>query len=276
MNIADSANSVAAVRAGRNPLWRVLFGCAAMYLVLQGGLIMLMPSLDQPSAALVVAAVMLVVALLIERVLFARDVPNGLRALGLGRPKGRAMLVSVILTAGMVAFFPLYSLATGVPIGLKADWLWVLVGAIALNGLAEETLFRGFVFGHLRQGGHSFWRAGFVSLLIFSLVHLFLLVGNPPEIAILGALVAAAAAFPFAFLYERAGNTIWAGAVLHVGAHIFRLVEIPEAEYMTVAVVWLVVQVGFPFLVLAFRNSLLRSAPRIPAIAAEGAVERAR
>jgi membrane protease YdiL (CAAX protease family) len=253
------------MRAGRNPLWRVLFGCGVMYLVLQGGLIVLVPSLDQPSAALVVAAAMLVVALLIERVLFARDVPSGLSALGFGRPKGGAMLVSVILTAGMVAFFPLYSVATGVPIGLKADWLWVLVGAIALNGLAEETLFRGFVFGHLRQGGHSFWRAGFISLLIFSLVHLFLLVGNPPEIAILGALVAAAAAFPFAFLYERAGNTIWAGAVLHVGAHIFRLVEIPEAEYMTVAVVWLVVQVGFPFLVLAFGSSLLRSAPQIVA-----------
>jgi membrane protease YdiL (CAAX protease family) len=253
----------------RSSLLRVLLGCALMYLVLQGGLMLLIPSLDQPSAALVVTAAMLAVAILIERGLFARDVDSGLRALGLGRPRGGAMLVSLILTTGMAAFFPIYSVVTGIPIGLKADWLWVLIGAIFLNGLAEETLFRGYVFGHLRQGGHSFWRAGFTSLVIFSLVHLFLLVENPPEIAILGGLVAAAAAFPFAFLYERAGKSIWAGAVLHVGAHIFRLVEIPEAEYMTVAVVWLVVQVGFPFLVLAFSRGLLRSAQPIaaPAVA---------
>lgn len=263
MNFTSPSILPGAGLRARSTLVRVLLGCALMYLVLQGGLLLLVPSLDQPSAALVVAAAMFVVALLIERRLFGRGVRSGLRALGLGRPRRGAMLVSLILITGMVAFFPIYSVATGVPIGLKADWLWVLTGAIALNGLAEETLFRGFVFGHLRQGGLSFWRAGFTSLVIFSLVHLFLLVGNPPEIAILGALVAAAAAIPFAFLYERAGNTIWAGAVLHVGAHIFRLVEIPEAQYMTVAVIWLVVQVGFPFLVLAFGRSLLRAAPPI-------------
>jgi membrane protease YdiL (CAAX protease family) len=262
VKVAYPANSVEAARAGSNALWRVLLGCALMYLVLQGGLMLLIPSLDQPSAALVVAAAMFVVAIVIERGFFARDVASGLKALGLGRPTGGAMLVSLILIIGMGAFFPIYSAVTEVPIGLRADWLWVLIGAVALNGLAEETLFRGFVFGHLRQGGHSFWRAGFTSLVIFGLVHLFLLVGNPPEIAILGALVAAVAAFPFAFLYERAGNTIWAGAVLHVGAHFFRLVEIPETEYMTVAMTWLVVQVGFPFLVLAFINTLLRSEPR--------------
>lgn len=259
VSIAYSANSVEAARADPNALWRVLLGCAVMFLVLQGGLMLLLPSLDQPSAALLVAAAMFVVAIVVERGFFARDMVSGLRALGLGRPRVGAMLVSLTLTVGMATFFPIYSVATGVPISLKADWLWVLIGAIALNGLAEETLFRGFVFGHLRQGGHSFWRAGFTSLVIFSLAHLFLLVANPPEIAILAVLVAAVAAFPFAFLYERAGNTIWAGAVLHVGAHIFRLVEIPKTEYMTVAVIWLVVQVGFPFLVFAFSHNLLRS-----------------
>ena len=259
VSIANSADSIEAARAGRNDLWRVLLGGTVMFLVLQGGLMLLIPSLGQPASALVVAATMFGVAIVVERAFYARGVQSGLRALGLGRPMVGAMLVSIILTVGMATFLPIYSVATGVPISLKADWLWVLIGAIALNGIAEETLFRGYVFGHLRQGGHSYWRAGFTSLLIFSLVHLFLFVENPPEIAILGVLVAAAAAFPYAFLFERAGNSIWAGAVLHVGAHIFRLVEIPDAEYMTVAVIWLAIQVGFPFLVFAFSHTLLRS-----------------
>jgi membrane protease YdiL (CAAX protease family) len=161
----------------------------------------------------------------------------------------------------MLAFFPLYSVATGTPLGLKSDWLWVLVGAIALNGLAEETLFRGFVFGHLRQAGHSFRRAAVISLLIFGAVHLFLFTSNPFLVAFLATALAIAAAFPFAFLYERAGTIIWAGVIVHVGAHAFRLVEIPEAQFLTVASAWILIQFGAVFLVFAFRNNLLKEDP---------------
>jgi membrane protease YdiL (CAAX protease family) len=244
---------------GRGYLWRIVVGSAVMYLVLQGGLTLLTLRIDQTLAVIVVAAAMMVVAFVIERLSFGRDIPHAFRALGLSRPRGRAMIVSLAITAAMAAFFPIYSLATGVPMELRPDWLWVLVGAIALNGIAEETLFRGFVFGHLRQAGQSFWRAGFTSLLIFALVHLYLFVTNPPLVATLALVVATVAAFPLAFLYERAGNTIWAGAVLHVGAHFFRLFEIPEAQYMTVAVTWLVVQIGVPFLLFAFGNNLLKA-----------------
>ena len=89
-------------------------------------------------------------------------------------------------------------------------------------------------------------------------MHLVLFATNPPLVATLALIVAVVAAFPLAFLYERAGNTIWAVVVLHVGAHFFRLVEIPEAQYMTVALTWLVLQIGVPFLVLVFANNLLK------------------
>ena len=72
-------------------------------------------------------------------------------------------------------------------------------------------------------------------MLIFGAVHLFLFTSNPFLVAFLATGLAIAAAFPFAFLYERAGNTIWAGVILHVGAHAFRLVDIPEAQILTVA-----------------------------------------
>jgi membrane protease YdiL (CAAX protease family) len=270
---ATSPPSSAPPEVGHGYLWRIVLGSAVMYLVLQGGLTLLTPRIDQTLAAIVVASAMMVVAFLVERWSFGRDIPHAFRALGLSRPLGRAMFVSLAITAAMAAFFPAYSLVTGVPMELRPDWLWVLLGAIALNGIAEETLFRGFVFGHLRQAGRSFWRAGFISLLIFALVHLYLFATNPPLVATLALIVAIVAAFPLAFLYERAGNTIWAGAVLHVGAHFFRLFEIAEAQYMTVALTWLVLQIGVPFLVLLFANNLLKvSEPTSPQIQAAGAL----
>ena len=123
----------------RGYLQRIVFGAAVMYLVLQGGLTRLTPRFDQTLAAIVVAAAMMAVAFGIERWLFGRDVAHAFGALGLSRPRGRAMPVSLAITAAMAAFFPVYSLATGVPIELRTDWLWVLLGAIALNGIAEET-----------------------------------------------------------------------------------------------------------------------------------------
>ena len=49
--------------------------------------------------------------------------------------------------------------------------------------------------------------------------------------------------------------------ILHVGAHAFRLVEIPEAQILTVASVWILIQFGAVFLVFAFRNNLLKAVP---------------
>jgi membrane protease YdiL (CAAX protease family) len=248
----------------------ILAGSALMFLTLQGGLNLLTPRLDLTWSAFAVSAAMLAVALGIERVAFGRASRAGLAALGWGRPNPRALLAAAFIAAAMVAFLPLYAIATGTPMSLKADWLWVLAGAIVLNGLAEETLFRGFAFGHLRQAGFSFRRAGAISLLIFGAVHLYLFTSNPPAIALLATLLAMSAAFPFAFLYERAGNVIWAGVILHVAAHAFRLLDIPEAQMLTVAAAWLIIQFGAVFLVFAFRGSLLAAATKEPAPAEAG------
>ena len=247
----------------RAHLGRILAGAAVMFVVLQGGLMLLTPRLDQTSSSLIVAAVMFAIAVAIERLAFGRDVRRGLDALGFGRPRPGALAAAAFIGVAMLAFFPLYSAATGTPLSLKADWPWVLLGAIVLNGLAEEVLFRGFVFGHLRQAGHSFRRAGLISLAIFGAVHLFLFASNPFIVALLATLLAVSAAFPFAFLYERAGRTIWAGVILHVAAHAFRLFDIAEDQMLTVGSAWIVLQFGAVFLVFAFRNNLLRApAPR--------------
>jgi hypothetical protein len=83
----------------------------------------------------------------------------------------------------------------------------------------------------------------------------------------LGAIVAIAAAFPMAYLFERGNNTIWAPAVLHVAIQTFRFMDIPEPYYLTVAVLWLILQIGMVFLVDLFLGNLFKPVQNIEASA---------
>ncbi len=245
--------------SARRAIPSILIGCATMFVILELGVTFLAALLDQTWAALIVTAIMVLVALLFERQAFKHHAPQSLRAIGYGKPNPRAILVAAILGLIMLAFFPIFSLVTGAQITLKADWLWILVGIIVLNGIGEETLFRGYVFGGLRrEAGLSFRHAGFISMAIFAAVHLLLFVGNPFFVGLLGTLIAVAAAFPMAYLFERGNNTIWALVVLHVATHTIRLVDISEPQYLTAVAVWLLLQIGMVFLVYLFLNNLLK------------------
>ena len=71
----------------RNHFGRILVGAALMYVVLQGGLSLLIPRFDQTWSALIVTAAMFAVAFVIEGVAFKRTPMEALAALGLGRPR---------------------------------------------------------------------------------------------------------------------------------------------------------------------------------------------
>ena len=234
---------------------KVIAGFIPLFLILQFGPTLLLPRVGQFWSVIIPAAVMLCLAVGCEILLFKNRPLQALRQLGYGRPGGRAITVALILSGVMLLFFPVLSLVSGARLGLNSGWLWTLVGIVVFNGLAEETLFRGFVFGHLRQMS-SFLRAGLISLLFFAAVHLFLFVGNPFAIALAGTLVSVTAAFPMAYLFERGGSTIWATVILHVAVHTIRLVAIPEALFMPVVLAWLVLQIFLPLLVFAFRRTL--------------------
>jgi membrane protease YdiL (CAAX protease family) len=230
-----------------------------MFPILQFGLPWLAGVLDPTWAALIIAGFMLLVALILEKSFFKRSLAEGFLALGFGRPNPRAILVAIIIGVIMLAFFPVFSLTTAAQISLKPDWLWILLAIVAFNGIGEETLFRGYVFGGLRrEAGLSFRQAGFISLAIFAAVHLLLFIGNPFFVGFLGTLIAVAAAFPMAHLFERGHNTIWAPVVLHAATHAIRLVDIPEPHYLTAIGIWLTIQIGMMFLVYAFLGNLLK------------------
>lgn len=238
----------------------ILIGCAVMFGILQLGVTWLAGLFDQTWAALIVTGIMVFAAVSFERLFFKYSPPQGFLALGFGRPNPRAVLAASIIAVIMLAFFPVFSLSTGAQIGLKPDWLWILLAIVTLNGIGEETLFRGYVFGGLRKEGRlSFRQAGFISMIIFAAVHLLLFIGNPFFVGLLGTLIAIASAFPMAYLFERGNNTIWAPAVLHVGTHAIRLVDIAEPHYLTAVGIWLAMQIGMVFLVYAFLGNLLKS-----------------
>jgi membrane protease YdiL (CAAX protease family) len=245
-------------RPARHTARFILLGAGIMFLILQFGVTSLVPIMDLTWSSLIGTAAMLVFVLASERFVFARRPAEALRALGWGRANPRAMLVAVILSVAMLAFFSAVSLVWGVHMELHGDWLWILVGAIVLNGIGEETLFRGFIFGHLRRAGLSFVRAGLIALLIFTAIHLLLFVQNPFVVALAGTVIALVASFPLAFLFERAGFSIWPTVILHVATHTIRLVAIPEPYSMTVLVAWLGLQIVMPFLIWAFRRNLLK------------------
>jgi len=245
----------------RRTTWLILLAAGLMFLILQFGVTFLVSVMDLTWSALIGTAVMLAFVLAFERFVFARRPVEALSALGWGRASPRAVLVAVILSVAMLAFFPVVSLGWGVPMELRSDWLWILVGAIVLNGIGEETLFRGFIFGHLRRAGLSFVRAGLIALLIFTAIHLLLFVQNPFVIALAGTVIALVASFPLAYLFERAGFSIWPTVILHVATHAIRLVVIPEPYSMTVLVAWLGLQIVMPFLIWAFRGNLLKEQP---------------
>jgi membrane protease YdiL (CAAX protease family) len=77
----------------------------------------------------------------------------------------------------------LFVRARGLAPAFYPGWISLLPGLFAQAGIAEEVLFRGYLFGHIRVG-RTFWRAAAVSMLPFVTVHLVLFFSMPWSIAL--------------------------------------------------------------------------------------------
>jgi membrane protease YdiL (CAAX protease family) len=167
---------------------------------------------------LVLAAIGIGGIMVAERLLFGGTWGRGLTTIGFTAPQPRAVIVAVICGFPMWLFLPVYGSLNGIPVGLQLDWMSILLGVILVNGLAEEAIHRGFIFGHLRRE-HSFIAAACLSAAIFAAQHLYLMltIGTVPGIASVA--LAALLAFPLAFMFERGGNSIAAPAILHTSSN---------------------------------------------------------
>jgi membrane protease YdiL (CAAX protease family) len=149
----------------------------------------------------------------------------------------------------LLAFYPLFSLVTAQPLGLREGWPILLPGLFAQGGIAEEVVFRGYLFRHLRRG-RSFWRAAFLSSLPFIAVHLLLFATLEPLLAFSALLVSVSLSFPFAWLFDRSGGSIWPPALLHfVVQGSIKLVTVPETSSTELALAWMAYATLLPWVV---------------------------
>ena len=196
---------------------------------------------------LVVCAVVLALALLAELWLTKARVGEALRALGLGAPIGGALLAAAALSALLLASLPPLADLTGVELALRDGAAWLALGMLAQGGVAEETLFRGFMYRHLRSS-RTFWRAAGLSSLPFAVAHVPLFWSLDFAVALLAVGMAIAWSFPLAWLFDRAGGSIWPGAILHAAMQGgIKVVADDDAAFQSLAIAWVALGLAAPW-----------------------------
>ncbi len=83
-----------------------------------------------------ILAAVLLVALVVERVLYGARPAVALRALGFGRPAARAFLLALAVSVPVLV---VPAVVAGVTPVLRPGWPWLLVGIFAFHGLAEDS-----------------------------------------------------------------------------------------------------------------------------------------
>jgi len=225
---------------------RFLLGFAVLWAVLAG-----LAELDATGRyGLVILAAVLLTALVVERILDGTRSAAALRALGLGRPTGRALLVALVIAALVQVVYPL----TGVWPVLRPGWPWLLVGILAFHGVAEELVWRGYAFRRLRTG-RSFGAAVGLTMPLIAATHIPVIVTSGVLVGLAAMLVAAVTTLPFAHLYELGRGTVWAPALVHAGIDSFKLVELPAA-LTTFSLTLAAISLTVPLLALAVPRRL--------------------
>lgn len=245
-NVRSALNSAPA-------LVKFLFGFALIYGILDGMARLLGDVLRIENALLIMGAV-LMVALAVEIGVFRQNWRQALLALGLGWSGWRALGVALLITVLQLAAYPLITWLTGYRWVLPPNWPWTMVGIFALHGVAEEVLYRSYLFGRLRHG-RTFWRAAWLAVLLFALSHLPILWSQGLVVGGMAVALAISSSFPFAYLYEQGRNTIWAPALVH-GA-VDTVIPILAAGGMAgggqqAALIWMAISMVLPYVAFAF------------------------
>jgi membrane protease YdiL (CAAX protease family) len=213
-----------------------------------------------------ICALVIAAALLVERLLFGTMTRHALAALGFGRPSQRGLLAALLASLLLLAYLPIFILVTGQPLTLRDGWPWIALGVLLQGGIAEELLWRGYLFRRLRAT-RSFWRAATIGMLFMVAQHTLLLWSLPLPIALAALGVALGTSFPLAHLFEVGGNTVWGAALLHcVIQGTFKVVVVPQASTLPVLLGWMAASVVVPYVALLVRRRAgTPAAERMPA-----------
>jgi membrane protease YdiL (CAAX protease family) len=202
-----------------------------------------------PKNALFISACVLIAAVIVELVFFKSKISDLVKILGLGKPGSKAIIASIGITLLLFLCYPLITLITGFNFIIPANWIWLAIGVFVLHGIAEEVLYRGFLFRRLREG-RSFWKAALLAVIFFTVAHLPIIINQGLIVGGMAVLLAVVSSFPFSYLYEKGNNTIWAPAIVH--AAIDTIIPIlaagPMDERATMAVtLWMAASMVIPY-----------------------------
>ena len=158
------------------------------------------------------------------------------KELGLDAPSRRGIRTALLLAGVLLALGAILALVTGAT-AVAVATPWLMLGIFAQGGIAEELVFRGYLFGHIRRTC-PFWRAALISAIPFALVHLTLFATLPWAIALSALIMSVAMTFPLSWLYELGGRTIWPPAVLHTVVQ--AVPKLVTADGATFQIVWMI------------------------------------
>jgi membrane protease YdiL (CAAX protease family) len=111
---------------------------------------------DRGQAGIVVGTLIVAAAIAVERALFGDRLLIAARALGLGRPRARGLVVACAVSLLLFLVMFVFVGVTEGQVSCLPYWISLLTGLFAQAGVVEETLFRGYLFRHLRVT-RSFW-----------------------------------------------------------------------------------------------------------------------
>ena len=169
--------------------------------------------------------------------------------LGLGRPGLSALIAAAGVSLLVLSVHPLMASLTGGTVALRPGWPWLLLGVFAAHGLAEELVWRGFLFRRLRER-HPFWSAVWRSMPFIAAAHVPIVLTVGPVVGLGAMLVAAVTSVPLSYLYEWGRRTLWAPALVHTAIDSFKIVEVP-ADTTTFSLSLIAVSLVAPLLVFA-------------------------
>lgn len=159
---------------------------------------------------------LLVVAALIlaEVLLFGKSFKDAFASIGLTSPNKTGLLIAIVICAIMLQMIFIFAYVMNATLDFYPGWYLLVPGLFFQAGIAEEALFRGYVFGKFAKR-FPFWKAAVLASVPFLIVHLFLFFTLPWAIAMASILLSLIIAFPLARVYSLCGNTIWGAAIIH-------------------------------------------------------------
>lgn len=201
---------------------------------------------------LVVLALVLAVAIGCESVLSRRPPIEAAVMLGLRWPTSGALAMTLAISLVLVTYFPAFTAATGAQLHPLPGAGLLALGMLAQGGVAEEVVFRGFVFRRLRAG-RTFWHAAWLAAAPFAAVHALLFLQLDWPIALASLLLAVSMSFPLAWLFERSNGSVLAPAILHGVTQVgIKLVDAGE-HLAPLALGWMALCAAAPWIVFLLR-----------------------